>query len=60
MKPRRRLCLIGVGEEEAQPVAACGCFTSRQNILTDRGEKQMPLCAVILQGTDTLNSCRTF
>lgn len=32
----------GMGEEEAEPVDACGCFRSTQNILTDLGEEQIP------------------
>lgn len=31
-----------MGEEKAEPVAACDCFRSTQNILTDLGEEQIP------------------
>lgn len=32
----------GMEEEEAEPVAACGCSSSTQNIFTDLGEEQIP------------------
>jgi len=31
----------GMRGEEAEPVGACGCFRSTQNILTDLGEEQI-------------------